>query len=63
MTINNKPNYADNYEFIVARECDGEYWFWGAYENGFEADRIASEIGGAIFHNVRIQGKTEEKNN
>ena len=57
MMINNKPAYADDYEFIVARECDGEYWFWGAYENDFTAEKAATEIGGVIFHNVRIQGK------
>ena len=57
IVINNKPEYADDYEFIVARECDNEFWFWGAYENGWIADKAASEIGGVVFHNVRIQGK------
>ena len=55
--IHNKPDYADDYEFVVARERDNEYWFWGAYEDGFRADKAASEIGGVVFHNVRIQGK------
>ncbi len=55
--INNKPAYADNYEFIVARKINGEYWFYGAYTNGFKADYVASEINGIIFHNVRISGK------
>lgn len=55
--IQNEPAYAKDYEFIVARECDGEYWFWGAYENGFTAEKAALEIDGIIFHNVRIQGK------
>ena len=55
--INNEPDYANDYEFIVARKCDGEYWFWGAYENGFKADQAATEINGVVFHNVRIQGK------
>lgn len=59
--INNKPKYADYYEFIVARQCDGEYWFWGAYEDGFKAETVAKEIGGVIFHNVRIQGKMIDK--
>ena len=45
--INNKPVYADDYEFIVAKKYNDEYWFWGAYSNGFN---------GIIFHNVRIQG-------
>lgn len=57
MMIYNKPNYADNYEFVVAEKRDGKYWFCGAYENGFEAEKAAHEIGGVIFHNVRIQGK------
>ena len=55
--IQNEPAYAKDYEFIVARECDGEYWFWGAYEQGHIAERAALEIDGIIFHNVKIQGK------
>lgn len=55
--IKNMPSYADDYEFIVARLVDGEYWFYGAYANGWEADKIAFGIGGTVFHNVRIQGK------
>ena len=55
--INNEPEYAKDYEFVVARaDENGEYWFWGAYERGYEAERAAVEIGGVIFHNVRIQG-------
>ena len=57
MNINNKPAYADDYEFIVARKDNNEFWFWGAYEDGFIADKAAHEINGVIFHNVRIQGK------
>lgn len=59
MIINNKPDYADDYEFIVARKCDdGEYWFWGAYSDGARAEQAASELNNSvIFHNVRIQGK------
>ena len=55
--INNEPTYAKDYEFVVARLVDGEYWFWGAYADGFKAEQAATEIGGVIFHNVRIQGK------
>lgn len=55
--MHNMPNYANDYEFVVARFVDGEYWFWGAYANGWEADKAASAIGGVVFHNVRIQGK------
>lgn len=54
--IKNKPKYADNYEFIVASICDGEYWFYGAYTDGFKAEQVAIAIDGVVFHNVRIQG-------
>lgn len=55
-TINNQPEYASHYEFIVARLVDGEYWFWGAYSDGYKAEQAALEIDGLIFHNIRIQG-------
>lgn len=57
MNLMNMPEYANDYEFVVAREIDGDFWFWGAYENGFKADQIAHEIGGVVIHDVRIQGK------
>lgn len=56
LKINNKPEYADHYEFMVARKVDGKLWFYGAYRNGFKAGQIAAEIGGIVIHNVRIQG-------
>ena len=56
--INNKPASADNYEFIVARRVDNEFWFYGAYSDGFKAGNVASELSDAVvFPNVRIQGK------
>ena len=56
--INNKPASGDNYEFIVARKVDNEFWFYGAYSDGFKAGNVASELSDAVvFHNVRIQGK------
>ncbi len=55
--INNEPDYARNYEFVVCSvSSDGEYWFYGAFSDGFRAEQVALEIGGIIFHNVRIQG-------
>ena len=56
--INNKPASADNYEFIVARKVDNEFWFFGAYSDGFKAGNVASALeDGVVFHNVHIQGK------
>ena len=58
--INNQPAEASKYEFIVARKCDGEWWYWGAYKNGFHAADAAAEIGGVVFHNCRINGYKED---
>ena len=56
--INNKPASADNYEFIVARKVNNEFWLYCAYSDGFKASNVASALGDAVvFHNVRIQGK------
>lgn len=57
LTINCLPAYANDYEFVVCREVDGALWFYGAFTDGFKADKVACEIGGVVVHNVRIQGK------
>ena len=49
--INNLPNYASEYSMVVARYIDGEYWFWGAYNDGSKAEKVAFEIGGEIINN------------
>lgn len=57
LNIINAPDDAFDYEFVVAREVDGDLWFWGKFTDGFKAEQVALEIGGLIIHNVRIQGK------
>ena len=47
--INNLPDYAKDYEFIVARFADGEYWFWGAYSDERKACEVAKNIDGIVF--------------
>lgn len=49
--INNLPEYAKYMSYIVAREVDGEYWFWGAYDNEHMAEQVAYEIDGQVFDN------------
>lgn len=56
LNLINAPDYAYHYEFVVARQVEDDLWFWGAYSNGFKAEKAAHEIGGVIIHNVRIQG-------
>ena len=53
--INNLPAYALNHPYIVARDVDGEYWFWGAYDTCEEAGRAAYEVDGDViwrFHDA-----------
>lgn len=54
--INNMPEYASHYEFVVVRNVDDQLWFYGAYSDGFKAEDVANQVGGLIVHNVRIQG-------
>ena len=46
--IYNLPEYTFNYNFIVARDVDGDLWFWGAWNTEAEARKIAVEIGGEV---------------
>ncbi len=48
MMINNKPAYANDYRYIVARNCDGELWFWGAWNEFNLANKAAREINGIV---------------
>lgn len=57
LNLINAPDYASDYEFVVARQIDDALWFWGAFADGFKAEQVALEVGGVIIHNVRIQGK------
>lgn len=51
MIINNIPEYAKNYTYIVARDvdADNELWFYGAYNDGVKAQQVADEIHGHVY--------------
>ena len=49
--INNLPAYATKYRYIVARNVDGAFWFYGAYDDGSKAENAAVECNGEIFRN------------
>lgn len=51
--INNMPTYAQDYSFMVATECNGELWFYGAYADETKAIQVATEIDGVIIRNAR----------
>ena len=54
MKVQNVPNYAYEDSYIVARECDGEFWFWGSYPSIREATNVAWEIGGEVFETATL---------
>lgn len=47
--IKNMPDYASEFPYIVAREVEGELWFWGVYEDGERADEVAEQINGIVL--------------
>jgi hypothetical protein len=52
MIINNIPDYAGNFTYIVARLCENELWFWGAWNDEEVAYKVAAEIGGLVVQNI-----------
>lgn len=54
MTVNNVPTYAKEYNYMVARECDGELWFYGAYETKERATEVAIEVRGIVIDNATL---------
>lgn len=49
--INNVPDYASEYKYIVARRVGEELWFWGAWNDYERANEVALEIGGEVIKN------------
>ena len=54
ITINNLPNYAKDYDFIVARNCDGELWFYGAYKTVEKAVEVAVAVDGHVINTPQL---------
>lgn len=51
--IYNLPIYAKGYKYIVARDIDGELWFWGAWDDRNKANEAALELGnGVVIENI-----------
>ena len=47
MTINNLPAHARG-QYIVARDVDGELWFYGAYAQYSKAQEVANQVDGLV---------------
>lgn len=48
MEIQNVPEYAKNHKYIIVRQLDNDYWFYGAYDEVEQAQKIAQEINGLV---------------
>ena len=46
--VKNVPTYAYDCKAVVIREVDGEWWYWGAYNDSSTARTVALAIGGEI---------------
>lgn len=46
--VNNIPEYAEFYKYIVASVCGNELWFYGAYNGIQEAHKAANAISPAV---------------
>ena len=57
--VNNVPEYAAQYRYIVARLVDGDLWFWGAYGTMERATEAAESIDGLIVINEEGESKDE----
>lgn len=51
LIINNLPDYATDYDYIVASVVDGNLWFYGAWNNANKAYEMARNIDGAVIKN------------
>ena len=49
MNINNTPATARTW--IVAREVDGELWYYGSWEEKEKAQEVAYDVGGVMVEN------------
>ena len=54
MKVNNLPAYAYDHQYIVARECDDEFWFWGAWDDLQAAQEVATEISGTVIETALL---------
>jgi len=50
--INNLPNSLKR--FVVARNCEGELWYWGTWDNVHDATAAAIDISGLVYEQDEV---------
>lgn len=48
-TVNNCPDYAKKYKYILCRKVNGEYWFYGAWDDFYKVQDVCAYIDGIIL--------------
>lgn len=48
VTVNNIPEYAEGYKYILATVTENELWFCGAFHDLREAHRIAEMVRSSV---------------
>ena len=51
--VNNLPTDLSRYAYIVARACEGELWFYGAWNDAEGAAAQARQVDGIV---LRVEG-------
>ena len=57
--IHNVPEYAWDYKFIVYSNCNGEFWFFGAYNEVSKALAAFTEAQGGIENTENVERTVE----
>lgn len=52
--INNLPIYVKSYKYVIVREFDDEYWYYGADNDENNANETALAIGGYVFETADL---------
>lgn len=53
--IKNVSGYGAGCKYLVAREVDGAWWFWGAWDEFDKAHDAAVEVGGQVFPTEEVE--------
>jgi len=53
LNINNMPAIVR--AWIVASEVNGEFWFWGSWDDRETAQEVAQEIGGIMIDRELVE--------
>ena len=54
--VNNVSENAHNYPWMVIRLVDGDWWYYGVWNNVNTAAQVAAEVRGAVVPSNVVEG-------